>query len=399
MSIRVIEEKCVGCGLCSRKCPQSAITVVNKKASIDESKCIVCKLCVNTCRFNAIEVVGQKQENSEKSSYKGIAVYAESIDGKFNPVAYELLSKANDLVVKTGENVFAFVLGSGFTDENLSTLCKYADFVYVVDNPFLEKYRDDVYSKVMAYILKQYKPSAILSGSTIRGRSFMPRVATELETGLTADCISIEMDENTGNLIQTRPAFGGDLMASILCENTRPQMSTVRQGVFPVNESINKNGKIVKVDVPEELLKSNMEILGFEPCSCSYVNIADYDIVVAGGRGLRNEKGFALLRQLADLLGGCVAGSRPACDCGFIPHSAQIGQTGVTIKPKLYLAIGISGAVQHISGVEEAELIIAVNTDPNAPIFDIADYGIIADAFEFLPALIEKIKDKKFAKK
>ena len=283
MSIRVIEEKCVGCGLCSRKCPQSAITVVNKKASIDESKCIVCKLCVNNCKFNAIEVVGQKQENSEKSSYKGIAVFAESINGKFNPVAYELLSKANDLVANTGEDVLAIVLGSGFTDENLSTLRKYADFVYVVDNPFLEKYRDDVYSKVMAYVLKQYKPSAILSGSTIRGRSFMPRVATELETGLTADCISIEMDENTGNLIQTRPAFGGDLMASILCENTRPQMSTVRQGVFPVNESINKNGKIVKIDVPEELLKTNMEILGFEPGSCSDVNIADYDIVVAGG--------------------------------------------------------------------------------------------------------------------
>lgn len=396
MGISVNKEKCVGCGACYRSCPQGAITIETvegrKKASIDQSKCVYCGSCKSSCRFSAIDIDVQKKAFSNKEAYKGIWVYAEINNGKTDESAFELLTKARVLAKEAGEEVCCFLMGSSISS-NASEAAEWADKVYAADYEELKEYRDDIYSDVMAYTLNEYKPAVVLSASTINGRAFVPRAAVKLETGLTADCVVLEMNRETKLLEQTRPAFGGNLMATILCENARPQMATVRPGVFAASKDNSRaKGEVIAVSVPKDILKSKMEIIDRENDESASVNLKEYDIIVSGGRGMMTDNGFELLKELADLMGGTVGCSRPVADAGLLDHSHLVGQTGTTVKPKMYIAVGISGSVQHLAGMEDADIIIAVNKDPNAPIFTVANYGIVADGFEFVPALIEKIK-------
>jgi electron transfer flavoprotein alpha subunit len=276
-------------------------------------------------------------------------------------------------------------------------LVKYgADVVYQVDDPALEFFTDEIYGNILEDIIGEHKPEVVLAGATAIGRSFIPLVATALATGLTADCTQLEIRPEDGVLLQTRPAFGGNIMATIECPYTRPQMATVRPRVMKtLIPDPGRKGDIINFQPKAERLQSRVRVLRNVLQEQDQVNITEGDIIVAGGRGLDNEKGFELIRELADALGGAVGASRAAVDSAWIAYPHQVGQTGKTVNPKLYVACGISGAIQHVVGMQSSETIVAINKDPHAPIFDVATYGIVGDLFEVVPKLIEKIKEKK----
>ncbi len=269
-----------------------------------------------------------------------------------------------------------------------------ADLVYLVDDPSLKYYNDELYSDIFTNLIKIYKPEIVLMGATTYGRSLAPRVASKLNTGLTADCTRLEIDEKNRNLMQTRPAFGGNLMATIICPNHRPQMATVRPKVMkPLDKDVTRKGQIIKANV--EIIKNpKTKVKDVVTTLIESVSLTEADIVVSGGRGLCDPKNFALVEELARVLGGAVGASRAAVDAGWIDYSHQVGQTGKTVGPKVYFACGISGAVQHLAGMSSSDIIIAINKDPNAPIFKAATYGIVGDVLEVLPALINEFKSR-----
>lgn len=332
------------------------------------------------------------------SQYKDIYVFVEQRDGVVQSVGLELLGKARELADRVGEKVVALILGKGISDKAQELIAAGADRVLVVDNDHLKNYLTEPYTQAASQIVIEQKPAILLLGATIIGRDLAPRLSARTNTGLTADCTQLEIGEN-GELLMTRPAFGGNLMATILCKNHRPQMSTVRSGVMQrmtpdssrkgevVNYNINfDEGKIKRVRIVEEV----------KECKC-VADIAEAKILIAGGRGVANAEGFDKLRALAQTLGGEIAASRAMVDAGVIEHCAQVGQTGKTVRPELYIACGISGAIQHLAGMEESEYIIAINRDKYAPIFSVADVGIVGDLHQIVPLLNEKIKNlKKF---
>ncbi|NWF76627.1 MAG: electron transfer flavoprotein subunit alpha [Nitrospirae bacterium] len=394
MSVIVNIEKCTGCENCISSCPFDAIVIKEGKAFINEY-CQACMNCLNVCPEGAIiEIKEEKTKQFNIGDYKGVWIFAEQREGKIASVAYELLGIGRKLADKLNTELSAIVFGAS-ESESQELIRWGADKVYYTDNEIFKQFNDEPYAKLLTILINKYLPEIVLAGATPIGRSFIPRVAARLRTGLTADCTSFEIDSETRNLLQIRPAFGGNIMATILCPNNRPQMATVRPRVMKRGQyDKTRVGEIVNITA--DGISSRTKVLQtVKEVSDLTVNLQEADIIVSGGRGLGDPKGFNLLKELAEILGGALGASRAAVDSGWIPYRHQVGQTGKTVCPKIYIACGISGAVQHLVGMQSSDIIIAINKNPDAPIFNIATFGIVGDLYEIIPLLIKKIKEAK----
>ncbi|MFC1920883.1 FAD-binding protein [Chloroflexota bacterium] len=390
MGIKIILENCTGCGSCLGACPFGVIEIIDDKAVLGGG-CTLCGACKEVCDFEALIIEEEEAAAPASDDYKGIWVFAEQRDGVIRSVAYELLSKGRELADTLKTDLSAVCLGHNVSEiENL--IAHGADKVFLVDDAILGDHQEDLYVGQLVKLIQEHKPEIVLTGATSMGRSFIPRVAAILETGLTADCTDLAIDTEKRLLLQTRPAFGGNVMATITCQTRRPQMSTVRPRIFPKTSSDGRKGQIIKMDFDKESITSRTKLLKFIEDLSERVKIEDADIIVSGGRGLEKPENFKVIEELAKVMGAAVGSSRPPVDDGWIPYSHQVGQTGKTVRPKLYVACGISGSVQHMAGMQTSETIVAINNDPEAPIFEIAHYGIVGDLFKIVPMLTEKLK-------
>ena len=393
MAIRIIAEKCKGCEACVKKCPQGAIAMDNKLAVIGPA-CNLCNQCVEPkfCPFGAFEKEAEKAKvvNIDITQYHDVWVFAEQRAGKLMSVSIELLGEGRKLASEIGCKLCAILCGEN-VDGLITELFEYgADKVYYANAPELKTYNTDAYTSVIYQAILRFKPEVVLMGATHIGRDIGPCLAVRCETGLTADCTKLDIDPNGKKLMQTRPAFGGNLMATIVCPNHRPQMSTVRPGVMdkPVRQA-GRTGERIDLPVSFKDGEIRMQVLEIVKAMKELVSLTDAKVIVSGGAGLGNPEGFGLIKQLADRLGGVVGSSRAAVDSGWIDHSHQVGQTGTTVKPTLYIACGISGAIQHLAGMQTSDYIVAINKNANAPIFEVADYGIVGDLYKVIPAILD----------
>jgi electron transfer flavoprotein alpha subunit len=394
-SIEVLADRCVGCELCVKACLYDAIEMVDGLAVIKDN-CTLCGACVEPCKFDAILLRESRHEEVSLDGFEGVWVVAEQREGDIHDVSYELLGKGRELADARGGELAAVLLGSNLGDAGRKLIEHGADTVYVVDHPALAQYLDEPYANAVAALIEKHKPEIVLTGATSVGRSLIPRVAIQARTGLTADCTGLEIDDEEGLLLQTRPAFGGNIMATIVCPRHRPQMATVRHKVMTaLRPDPGREGAVVEESLDPGLFETRTEFVEFVKDLTQTVNIVDADIIVSGGRGIGGPESFELLEKLADVLGGAVGASRAAVDAGWIPYSHQVGQTGKTVQPKLYVACGISGAVQHLAGMQSSDVIVAINKDPDAPIFKVATYGIVGDVKEVVPLLTRKLSAAK----
>jgi electron transfer flavoprotein alpha subunit len=406
LGIKILEDKCSGCALCVKSCPFGIIKIVPreevgklhpkyKKIAVIGQGCNLCAACVEACPFQAILIEREEAKPpGDISQYKGVWVFAEQKKGEIQGVVYELLGEGRKLADELGVKLSCVLLGEGM-DEGAKELIAYgADRVYQIEGAILRNFQDDPYTDILTDLIEKEKPEIVLMGATTIGRSFASRVAARLGTGLTADCTELAIDLKTRQLLQTRPAFGGNIMATIITPRNRPQMATVRHKVFKkaVRQG-NRNGEVVKESVEGKTLSLRTKLLNIVEDITQTVKLADADIIVSGGRGLGGPENFRIIEELAHTLGGAVGASRAAVDAGWIPYSHQVGQTGRTVCPKVYIACGISGAIQHLVGMQSSEIIVAINKDPNAPIFKVATYAIEGDLFQVVPALTKRLKE------
>ncbi len=373
-------------------CPFGLLEVVDDRITLKEG-CNLCGACVDACTFEVISIEAVPEAEAADDSHRGIWVFAEQWRGKVKGVAYELLAKGRELADSLHTELAAVCFGSGITEAD-RLIAGGADKVYLVDSPEMADNQDDLYAGQLTELIRKHQPEIVIAGATALGRSFIPRVAAKLGTGLTADCTGLDIDGEKRLLLQTRPTFGGNIMATIICPVKRPQMSTVRPRVFKkMAPDSSRKGQIIKVDFNREAITSRTKLLKFIDDLGETIRIEEADIIVSGGRGLGKAENFKLLEELAEAMGAAIGASRAAVDEGWVPYAHQVGQTGKTVSPKLYIACGISGAVQHLAGMQTADVIVAINDDPAAPIFEVATYGIVGDLFKVVPLIIERLKE------
>jgi electron transfer flavoprotein alpha subunit len=395
MSIQILTEKCTGCSLCLKACPFDAIRIVDKKAVIDLDRCTLCGACVPVCKPKAIilEKPETRVEKPEIEGYKDIWVFAEQKKGRVQPVVFELLAKARELAGRLNARACAVVLGNKLGDEIQNLIWQGADRVFLVEDERLSNFQDEPYTNVLVELINKYQPQIVLTGATSIGRSLASRVAVKIHTGLTADCTGLDIDQEKKMLLQTRPAFGGNIMATIITPNHRPQMATVRHKVFSADSADKKRkGEVIYEQLDGKYLSSRTKLLDVVEELESTVNLAEANIIVSGGRGLGAGENFRIIEELAKVLGAAVGASRAAVDSDWIPYSHQVGQTGRTVCPKIYIACGISGQIQHLVGMQSSKIIVAINKDPDAPIFKVSTYGIVGDLFEIVPVLTKAFR-------
>ena len=390
-----ISQKCVGCGKCTTVCPFGALSLVNRKA-VASSACTMCGACVSQCPVGALSLPAGNGVKKDLSAYKGVWVFIEiGTNGgipQVRPVGLELLTKGRELAGQLGEELCAVVIGNNI-QPYFASLAQYgADKIYAVESPAYMHYNTAAYANAMITLVNTYKPSVVLFPSTYIGRDLSPRIAAELFVGLTADCTGLAIKD--GNLIQTRPAFGGNILADIKCPDYRPQMATVRPNVFKKAPCVPAHqAQVINQTIPVPAVAGKVRIVSthMDPPTAGQ-KLDEAEVVIAGGRGMKNKAGFDLLENLAQRLGGTVGASRAAIDLGLKRKEDQIGQSGVTVSAKLYVACGISGAVQHVVGMEHSDVIIGINKDANAPIFNVCKYGFVGDANQILPKVLEQLK-------
>jgi electron transfer flavoprotein alpha subunit/NAD-dependent dihydropyrimidine dehydrogenase PreA subunit len=393
--LEIDKDKCVGYGGCVEACPLGALSLVDNLAVVDD-KCTACGACLLACPVHALNLPEAKPQEASinLAQYSGVWVWVEQFQGRMGGISVEMLGEGRKLADSRKVALTACVLGHNVEHITKEAVSFGADRVFWADDASLAAYRTAPYAGTLINLVREYKPEIFLMGASSRGRDLAGSVASVLHTGLTADCTGLTIDPEKGLLLQTRPAFGGNIMATIICPNHRPQMATVRHRVFemPVANP-QRQGQVIAIKPALSAEQITTQVVD-SILEQDEVNLADARVIVSGGRGMGGPAGFEIIRKLADVLGGAVGSSRSAVDAGWISYAHQVGQTGRTVRPDLYIACGISGQIQHLAGMKTSKVIVAINKNPDAPIFNVANYGIVGDFAQIGPALTEQFKKK-----